>query len=290
MERVTFLLDDEPGVRISCLLNPESLVLKRQAGIRSRGSTVGRLTGVGMADDAVLLTGGGRTELDLDLLFDTAIAGSTVQGDDVRALTQPLWHLAENSRDASGRLQAPQVRFVWGKAWNLPAVVVSVAERLERFTRAGVPQRSWLRMKLWRLADPPPPPPSLEELPPLAAEDLVPDELDDLSAKLGAALGESTHQMVGDGEGGGERLDQLAQHYYGHPSYWRLLARANQAIEDPHQLPANLVLRVPPLPSAAPRSDGTAESRAESSRTENSRAVASGTTGAAGSATGTETR
>lgn len=248
MERVTFLLESQPGERLSCLLNPESLVLRRQAGVRRRGSTTGRLTGLGMADDALLVTGGGHTELDLDLLFDVSLAGSTLQTEDVRSLTQPLWHLAENFHDAAGRAQTPQVRFVWGKAWNLPAVVVSVAERLERFSSSGVPGRSWLRLRLWRLAEPPPPP--LEgEIPPLTAAELVPAE---------ESVGGRRHRLLGDGSGGGERLDQLAQQYYGHPSFWRLLARANEAIDDPHQLPDNLLLKVPPMPHPGPPTEGSA--------------------------------
>ena len=57
MERVTFLLD-ETAQRISCLLNPDSLVLRRTAGARTRTLLGGRLTGTGLADDPLLFTGG----------------------------------------------------------------------------------------------------------------------------------------------------------------------------------------------------------------------------------------
>lgn len=239
MERVAFLIE-ESGERIGCLLNPESVVVRRQAGLRWRSSAVGRLTGRGLADDVLLYTGGGRTELDLDLLFDVALAGTSFPSDDVRALTRPLWRLAENFQDGDGRGRPPVVRFVWGKAWNVPGLIAAVAERLERFSPGGVPGRSWLRLRLLRVAEPPAADLlTAEAAPPAAA----------LEVEAPAVEGEARfHRLVGDGDGGGESLDELAQRYYGHPAFWRLLARANAAIEDPLDPPANLLLRVPPAP------------------------------------------
>jgi hypothetical protein len=65
---------------------------------------------------------------------------------DVRDLTGPIWDLA-------GRPEV--VRFVWGKSWNVPAVVGAVAERLEQFGPDGVPGRSWLRVRLAEVAHAP---------------------------------------------------------------------------------------------------------------------------------------
>jgi hypothetical protein len=149
MERVAFLLE-KSHQRLGCLLNPEDLVLRRVAGIHPRQSVTGRLTGTGLADDPLLYTGGGRTELELSLLFDVSLAGSSVVSADIRDLTAPLWRLSENSGELDELGQPPIVRFIWGKAWNIPGVIVAVAERLEHFTPAGVPQRSWLRLRMWR--------------------------------------------------------------------------------------------------------------------------------------------
>ena len=60
MERVAFLIEDT-NERLSCLLNPENLVVRRIAGVQPRRSAAGQLTGVGLADDPLLYTGGGRT-------------------------------------------------------------------------------------------------------------------------------------------------------------------------------------------------------------------------------------
>src|SRR5262245_14288498 len=95
MERVAFLLPS--GERIGALLNPESLVVRRTAGLRPRSAVGGAITGGGPTDDPILFTGGGTTELLLELLFDVSLLGSSVQTEDVRDLTQPLWRLAENS-------------------------------------------------------------------------------------------------------------------------------------------------------------------------------------------------
>ena len=166
MERVAFLIE-ETNERLSCLLNPESLVTRRVAGVRPRGSVSGQLTGLGLADDPLLYTGGGSTQLDLDLLFDVTLAGSSIASEDVRDLTRPLWRLAENAMDDEGYGQLPLARFIWGRSWNMLGAVVAVAERLEYFTPEGVPRRSWLSMRMLRVnetsaqgaTEPPAPPP-----------------------------------------------------------------------------------------------------------------------------------
>jgi hypothetical protein len=153
MERVAFLIE-ETNERLGCLLNPENLVVRRFAGVQTRRSLTGQLTGAGLTDDPLLFTGGGLTELQLDLLFDISLAGSSVRTDDVRDLTRPLWNLAENAASPTNYARLPVVRFIWGKSWNIPGVVIAVAERLEQFSSTGVPNRSWLRMRFVRVGEP----------------------------------------------------------------------------------------------------------------------------------------
>jgi hypothetical protein len=241
MERVAFLLEPS-GERIGCLLNPETLVVRRTAGLRARRALGGGLGGGGTVDDPLLFTGGGSTELLLELLFDVSLLGSTVQTEDVRELTAPLWRLAENGLAEDGQARPPRVRFVWGKAWNLPGVVASVSERLEHFTPSGAPRRSWLRMRLLRVDDeageateaPSLPAASLtaeqvlEQLPPEAFEDYE-------------VLGAGTQE---DGQASGQRLDEIASQYYGDPSLWRLIAELNN-LSDPTRVPPGTVLRLP---------------------------------------------
>ncbi len=244
MERVAFLLE-KSGERIPCLLNPASVVVRRQAGVQPRQSSFGPLTGAALKDDPLLYTGGGTTEILLDLLFDVTISGSSLNTEDVRDLTRPLTTLAEGEVGDDGYGQVPLVRFVWGKAWNVLGVVVAVAERLEYFTPNGSPQRSWLRMRLLRTGDS-----GAADFEPLDDDlapeglpgelDVPPDELRFYQAKGG---GESAEDE--GGEGSVERLDEIAARCYGNSSWWRLIASFNN-IDNPSDLSAGDLLMIPP--------------------------------------------
>lgn len=246
MERVAFLIEDT-GDYLGCLLNPESVVMSRTAGVEPRRSSGGRLTGAGMADDPLLFTGGGRTELRLDLLFDTDLAPPEASVSDVRQMTRPIWRLAENSAEVERQRRPPWVRFVWGRAWNIPGVVTEVAERFDRFGADGSPLRSWLRLvfvrigqgadeeggEAWELA---------QRLPPV-----------DLTAPAVGAL-----PVVGDGstgvaEPGGPaptpvvnpvELGLLSQEAFGTPLLWKQLLAYND-IDDPRHFTGPLA--VPPM-------------------------------------------
>jgi hypothetical protein len=242
MERVAFLIEST-GERIGCLLNPNTLVVRRSAGISQRRAAGSHLTGVGLTDDPLLFTGGGRTELDLELLFDVSLAGPDNPADDVRQLTTPLWQLAENraSGPAADSLRRPPlVRFVWGKSWNVPGVVAAISERLEQFDGSGLAQRSWLTMRLLRVEEPPAAD-TAERAP------QPPPELPSPSAAPEADV--QVHQVLGTGAGPGEpqqseSLYEVAFRYYGNPGMWRLIAAYN-GIADPLRVPAGTVLRIP---------------------------------------------
>lgn len=231
MERVAFLIE-QTNERLTCLLNPETLTIRRTSGVRARASSGGQLTGVGLSDDPLLYTGGGRTEMEVDLLFDVTLLGSSVVTDDVRNLTAPFWNLSENR--GGGYAQPPVVRFIWGKYWNIPALVAAVSERLENFTPAGAPGRSWLRMRLVRVREPAAQPAPIQQV------DEAPT-LDEIDAEL------APERMRYYEVSGGDRLDQIAVEHYGQASYWRLLADFN-GLADPFDLPAGMVLLIPPAP------------------------------------------
>ena len=235
MERVAFLVD-ATGERIDCLLNPESLEVRRLAGVRTRTSAGGQLVGAGLADDPLLFTGGGRTELVLDLLFDVELVEAAVAPHDVRELTGPLWRLAENSAQERGSVRPPLIRLVWGKSWNLPGVVVAVAERFDAFGPTGVPRRSWLRLKLVRVAEP------------ATAQRKTFDEELSASASAPAVPAAGAVQIVGDGSRAGDqnsgRFDLVAAQALGNPFQWRVLADHN-GIANPLDVPGGTVLGVP---------------------------------------------
>jgi hypothetical protein len=243
VERVAFVIE-RTGERIGCMLNPESLLLRRRAGLGTRASAGGLVTGAELADDPVFFTGGGMTELLLDLLFDVTLPGSTTVTGDVRELTGPLWRLAENTGAGPELGRPPTARFVLGKAMNVRGVVAAVAERLEYFDAGGVPQRSWLRMRLLRVAD------SEADLeggalpPPRLPEDLgEPPVLPDGPSFVHRVISEDQTPAEDGAGGGGDRLDLIAYQYYGDPAQWRVLAWLND-IADPLRLGVGQILQV----------------------------------------------
>ncbi len=248
MERVAFLLE-RTGERVSCLLNPASIVMRRVAGVRPRSPSSGPITGAGLGHDPLLYTGGGTTEILLDLLFDVSLVTAPDTVENVRDLTRPLTGLAEGGTDENGAGQVPLVRFIWGKAWNILGVVAATSERLESFTPSGAPQRSWLRMRMLRVAEEETTNADLEDSTDIEgigdlpdAADLSPDEV-------------NLHQVQGTGDDpengqSSERLDQIASANYGDPGWWRVIASFNN-IDDPWNIPPGQVLMIPPGPAAS---------------------------------------
>jgi hypothetical protein len=251
MERIAFLVE-ETGERLSCLLNPENVVVRRQAGVRRQANATGMVSGIGLSDDPLVATGGGVTELELDLLFDVEIARSlspavgppaadgaapiAPPAVDVRELTRPIWTLTENAEAAEGYGAPPVVRLIWGKSWNFPGVVTAVAEKLEQFSPEGVPGRSWLRLRLRRVSETEARP--LPRLPvtPQFETTAPPDaEVFDAAPQIELPVDETGMPSL--------RLDQVAGQYLGDPAAWRWLAETND-IDNPLELPEGTVISV----------------------------------------------
>lgn len=261
MERIVFLVEPE-GRRIPALLNPEDLTITRRAGLRSRATRGGAILGAGLADDPLIATGGGVTELELRLLFDTDLTDrpdpaqtapqlaeapsaqpAIARPDaDIRDLTRPLWALADPVAPISG---ASLVRFIWGRAWNMPVAITAIAERLERFGSGGAPQRSWLSLRLRRVPELPAPAPP-------AALPALPGDGQPGDPDMQPPEGSQFVQAVSDGDGNSATpLYLLAGQMLGSPAYWPLIAEAS-GIEDPLNIPPGTVLTVPPVPGGEP--------------------------------------
>src|ERR1051325_257439 len=136
MERVAFLIEPT-GERIDCLLNPEAVVIRRESGLRRR-TLAGRAIGdSAWCDDALIFSGGGVAEMQLELLFDTSLVPPPRTVDNVRLLTAPFWELAEHATDSAGHRAPRLASFAWGRAWMLLGTVTAIAERFERFLPNG---------------------------------------------------------------------------------------------------------------------------------------------------------
>lgn len=247
MEHVAFIVD-ATGERLRCMLNPESVTQRRRAGLSARTSIGLAANREALIDNVLVNAGGGMSVLELDLLFDVDLAaGSTIVSNDVRAMTAPIWALAEAS-GAAGMIGrgVPTVRFVWGKSWNIRGVISAVAERLEMFGPSGIPRRSWLRLRLVRVSDntperSPATPGTAAAVGPLRSQARAP---------RAALVHRMTHEVTGsieaDGTRTAERLDAIAFRYYGAAGYWRALALRN-GLDSPIGLKIGMRLEIPPL-------------------------------------------
>jgi hypothetical protein len=237
MERVAFMVE-QTGDRITCMLNPDSVVVRRISGVQARGVGNGALSRGVLADDPLFYTGGGTTEILLNLLFDTSLTEAAQQIDDVRSLTRPLFELSQGRSNTLGQAELPLVRFVWGKAWNVLGVVSAVSERLEYFSPEGAPQRSWMRIRMLRVTEPDEPAGPLEQ--PQIPTDVSPENVSGEESDFYSLRGEGSGDSAST-----ERLDQVAWAKYGSAAWWRLIAAFNN-IDDPLNVPAGTTLRLPP--------------------------------------------
>lgn len=246
MERVAFIIEDTE-VLLGCMLNPESLVVRRRAGIQSRQSVGGLLTGTDLADAPLLFTNGGCTEIMLHLVFDVTLPGSSIETTDVRDLTRPLCDLAENNHQTGTYKSPPLCRLVWGKMWSIPGVITAVAERLESFTSSGKPRRSWLSLAMQRVVVEKNPAEGTEE-----TQSTVPTEQSQSESTKTSSVTAIREDVAGDhttievGAASGERLDQLAHRFYGDVSLWRGLALHNN-IDNPMDVSTGFRLEMPAL-------------------------------------------
>ena len=256
MERAIFVLESD-NRHLPCLLNPEGVTIQRTAGVRARALSSGPIVADGSSHDPLLYTDGGRTELTLDLVFDVSLVSGMAQSatpdaapaalEDVRDLTRPLLALAQSGPHSAEKPVA-FARFIWGKAWNLRGLVLAIAERLECFTDAGVPQRSWLRMRFVVAPEDTEQPPGMDagdagELPKTLdeAKKIDPDEVLDHFILSDA--------ITSSGSPSSERPDEIAFFHYGDPFLWRLIAAFND-MDDPLADHSGRLLQVPPVSAA----------------------------------------
>jgi hypothetical protein len=171
-------------------------------------------------------------------------AAPTMLSIDVRSLTQPLWALAENGEPVAGSLAPQRVRFVWGRSWNVPGVILAVAERLECFDPEGVPKRSWLSLLMRRVeeqieAGNAPPPPTSPQF-----------ELNQPESGVGDANDDSVVLPVDDDGTAMTPLYLVAAERYGNPRYDRAIAEYN-GLDDLLEFDEGQAIRLPPSPDVA---------------------------------------
>lgn len=166
---------------------------------------------------------------------------------DVRSLTQPLWALAENGEPLNGNVAPQRVRFIWGRSWNVPGVILSVAERHEQFDAEGVPKRSWLSLLLRRVeeeveAGSTPPAPTSPQF-----------EINTGASATNESGDDSITVPVDDEGVALTPLHMIAAERYGDPRYDRAIAEYND-LDDLLEVDEGRPIRLPPASSVATES------------------------------------
>jgi hypothetical protein len=244
MERVAFLVEPT-GERFACMLNPESVVMRRWTGVRPL-RTVGALAaGTTIGDDPLVQTGGGTTEVIVDLLFDVSLAEGPTPVNDVRDLTRPLWRLSENATPLQPGTRV--VRFVWGKTWNIRVVIAAIAERAEYFDGDGAPGRSWLRLRMLRIDEPSPQEDAASSIAPQAVAGAATQmlQIPPMPDIAGGAPPASGAEGTLGSAAPPVRFDNIAWEHYGDCAIFKNIAEYNR-IEDPFHL-QRFVLELPSL-------------------------------------------
>ena len=208
-------LTEESLGQLVCQFNPQELsITKRVSWVPEQVRD--------MNSPDLELMGGEPAQFGLSLIFDTTNETDPAE-QDVRKYTNVLLGLTMLGGDTEwGREPPPMVRFVWGDMVLFTAVVQEVAITYTLFLPSGTPVRARANVSFIQL--------DLE------------DDIEQPTNPTTRTEARKTHRVQQ-----GERIDLIAYQEYGHPSYWRYLAEANDLL-DPLDLRPGQILRIPPLP------------------------------------------
>jgi hypothetical protein len=206
---------------LTCHFNPTDYTISRQVSWNF-------LTSKGKDMPMAEFQGGGATNLTLKLLFDTSMSkngNASTAPKDVRDDTKHLWEAAyidKNNKDATTNMgEPPHIIFMWGSTWSFEAVITGISQEFILFSDSGIPLRSYVTLNLTQIVDS--------------------RTFAKQNPTSGAKPGKIHTVRAGD------RLDLLAQQYYGKPMLWRYIAEHND-IENPRQLSPGVRLLIPELP------------------------------------------
>lgn len=164
--------------------------------------------------------GASNADVTLNLLFDS----SSEVNKDVRDYTKPLWEatfVESSTKNATTQLgEPPRVMFMWGRQWSFTGVIVSMSQKFLLFKADGTPIRVQVTLVLRQTKD---------------------DKTFGKQNPTSGAIPSRVH-IVNDGD----RLDLLANEYYGNPTKWRQIAEYN-GVDNPRSLVPGQHLIIPEL-------------------------------------------
>ena len=208
-----FLTNVETGERIDCLFNPTEYSL-------SKSNTWSPVPMVGFNVPPTEFTGGGPTDLKLDLFFDTYEAN-----EDVRTYTDKIFNLAKISKEtvdsATSRRRPPRCLFNWGRVFSFQAVITSVSVSYTMFRADGTPVRATMSLSLQECKDA--------------------DVQEPQNPTSQGSWGHKIHVVRPN-----DTIDLIAAQQYGDPTAWRFIADTND-LDNPMELRPGQVLAIAPL-------------------------------------------
>ena len=207
------LVNMDTGMVLPCQFNPQSFSVSRSVSWHGRHTPFKN-------SPEMNYRGSHPAKCEMDLFFDTSDTGL-----DVRAYTNQL--LLMTMKGSGGPLTTlpastpPRIQFAWGKFELFTSVITELNITFVLFLGDGTPVRARVHLGLTQH-----------------------DEYDNLKPPQNPTSRTDPRktrivQM-------GERLDNIANEEYGHPSYWRVLAEANN-LDHVESLKTGQILVIPPL-------------------------------------------
>ena len=204
-----YLVNLETGRRIQCLFNPNEYSISKSNSWKeksTRSSNVPRLE----------FTGGGPTELKLDLFFDTYESGGSA-----RDYVKDIISLTQISSSGSGDPEPPRCMFSWGTNFEFEAVVSNVSARFTLFRADGTPVRAVVSLTLKECKD-------------QAVQ----------KRQNPSSQGSTGHKVWVVRPG--DTINAIAAAEYGDPTVWRVIANAND-LDNPMDLRPGQILVLEPI-------------------------------------------
>lgn len=206
-------IEIENGGRLNCLFNPSELTISK-----SNQWEGDRVPGRAIPD--LYFTGGQPGTMRLNLLFDTTADGTPVTRHTSRLMNAMKVDTTLPGHDPDrNKGRPPWVQFHWGDLHSFKAVIESLEVTFNYFAAGGMPLRAKAGVSLKQYE---------EEA-----------KWGPQNPTSGTPEPHRAHQLQL-----GETLDRLAGRYYGDPTKWRLIARANN-IHNPLAVPVGTMLVIP---------------------------------------------
>lgn len=203
------------GRTVECMFRPKEYTVTKQNSWQLKevkGKDVPQLE----------FSGGGSSNLTMELFFDTYESGKDVR----KEYTNKIWELMAIDDRLTDKInqkgRPPKVQFEWGPVISFKAVITNITQKFTMFKADGTPVRATLNVTFQEAEKP----------------GKYPFQNPTTGSKPG-------YKVIITKEG--ESLDWIAHEEYDDPALWRFIAETNN-LENPMKLSPGQMLSIPPVP------------------------------------------